>query len=93
MKACADMTALDTFVQNMSPNERSACIVYALSEHEDNSRQLQVLAQHLPMLSPQDTQSMLTMFQADQLDPANVEVLKQSNTPLGTVISSLTMQF
>lgn len=93
LKACPDMASLDQFVQNMSQNERSACIVYALSEHEDNARQLQILAQHQSNLTPQDAQAMLNMLTADQLDTANIEALKQTNTPLATVINAFTTQF
>ena len=93
MKSCQDMTTLDTFVQNMSPNERSACIVYALSEHEDNSRQLHVLAQHQGNLAPNDAQALMTMLGADQLDSANIEALKATNTPLATAINAFTTMF
>lgn len=93
MKACADMTTLDNFIQNMTPNERSACIVYALTERTDNSRQIQVLAQHQAQLAPEDARAIVQMVQGDQLDSGNIEALKRTNTTLATFINAFTTTF
>lgn len=93
MKACADMTSLDAFVQNMTQNERSSCIVYALSEPADNTRQLQVLANHLENFATDDARAVLTMLSSGQLDAANVEALKQTKTKLADFMNMFSQQF
>ena len=37
MKQCPDIGALNTFIDGMSDNDKSGCLVYALYEKEDNT--------------------------------------------------------
>ena len=43
--------------------------------------------------SPNDAQALMTMLGADQLDSANIEALKATNTPLATAINAFTTMF
>lgn len=90
MKACPDMATLDAFIKNMSPNEVSACVVYALTEPVDNSRQLQVLAQHIENLTSDDARAVLELHQNDRLDADNMAALLNTGTRLGVFISVFT---
>ena len=92
MKACQDMTALDAFVKNMTPNEQSACTVYALSEPADNTRYLQTLANHLDNFTAQDAQTVLAMMNSGLLDTANIEVLKHTNGGMATLMKAFAPQ-
>ena len=93
MKACTDMMALDTFVGNMTPNERSACAAYALTEATDNTRYLQVLANHLTNFAADDARAVLDMLNKNMLDAGNIEALKQTRTGLGDFLNMFATQF
>ncbi len=87
MKACADMTALNEFIESMTDNDKSAAIVYALYEHQDNTRYLQALLAQTPALTPSDAHVVNALAAADKLDTENVSVATRSGTNIGNFVA------
>lgn len=93
MKACSDMTALNTFVQGMTDNERSGTMLYLLYERADNTVFIQALAPTLLQLQPQDARQMTQLAAADQLDQGNVDALLATNAPIAQALAGILQMF
>lgn len=93
MKACSDMTALNTFVQGMTDNERSGAMLYLLYERADNTVFIQALAPTLLQLQPQDARQMTQLAAADQLDQGNVDALLATNAPIAQALAGILQMF
>lgn len=87
MKACADMTSLNAFVQSMTDADKSGCIVYALWEKADNANFLKALAGATSTLTGPDMLLVGQLATTDQLDPENVAALMATKTALTAMLS------
>ena len=87
MKACPDMAALETFVEQMGDMEKSSSLVYALYERADNSRYLNILAPATPTLQNADMKVLMMLYSQDLLDEGNKEALLRCNCQLSNTLS------
>lgn len=87
MKACTDMTSLTTFIQNMSDNDRSGALVYAMYEKEDNRIYIQALAPQLTSLAQSDMKMLMQLFAANKLDSENVHTLLATQSAIASTLS------
>lgn len=87
MKACANMTDLNEFIQNLSDQERSSHLVYAMQENEDNELYLKALAEQITAFDPNNMRTLMGLFATDQLDQQNVETLLATQTQLASTLS------
>lgn len=87
MKQCADMTALNDFVNGMSENDKSGCLLYAIYEKVDNSKYVNVLAKNIGKLMPADMKTLMRLSTSDQLDSENVHTLLSTNTKISNALS------
>ena len=93
MKACRDRTALDTFISNMSDNERSGCLLYLLYEKADNTVYIEALAPHVARLVPDDARRLMQLSAAEQLDTDNVNVLTNMSVPIAASLNTIMSMF
>ncbi len=93
MKACADMTALNEFIANMSEREKSGTMLYLLYERADNSVFINALASQIDKLDGQDGRLMTQLASQSQLDQQNVDTLVDTHTPLGDTVNSIMQLF
>lgn len=89
MKGCADITALNAFIDSMSENERSGAIVYALFEKQDNTKFINALLSKTNKLQPDDMKSLMTLFGANKLDDENVKVFVNNQAPLAQTLAAI----
>lgn len=87
MKNCPTVTDVITFIDNMSENDKSGCLVYALYEKEDNTRIINALAPKIQNIQPMDTKALMTLVTNDLLDEGNKHVFLQSNTPIASTLA------
>lgn len=87
MKACPDVSAVNAFVANMSENERSGCLAYALFEKADNRVYLQTLAASVTNMDNNDIQAIMTAAAAGALDGENITAFLSSRTNLASRMS------
>lgn len=81
LKACSDMQVLDDFINNLSENDKSGCLVYALFEKEDNTAYINALTNKMTRFTPADTKTVMGLFSADLLDEGNLTVFTKNPTP------------
>lgn len=87
MKKCKTMSDLQDFVSNLTDNDKSGCILYALYEPEDNANYINVLAQNINSLTSQDMRTLMSLVNADSLDSENVQTLLSTKSPLSDRLS------
>lgn len=89
MKACADITALNAFIDTMSDNDKSGCIVYCLFEKEDNTKFINALLTKTSKLQPDDMKTLMSLFGANKLDDENVKVFVSNQAPLAQTLAAI----
>lgn len=87
MKKCADMTALNDFVNGLNENDKSGCLLYAIYEKADNSKYINALAKNIGKLMPADMKTLMKLSATDQLDGENVHTLLSTNTAISNALS------
>lgn len=87
MKACPDVTSLNTFIQNMNDTEKAACLVYAMYERVDNSTYIRALALATPMLDSANVRLLMQLSTRDMLDEANKDALLNTQCTLTNTLS------
>lgn len=87
MKACSSVTDLIDFVDNMSDNDRSGCLVYALFEKENNEVYIQQLAANITKLEGQDMKVLMGLYADDKLDQQNLHCLLGGTSSLATSLN------
>ena len=83
-KGKTTVTELNTYIENMSDNERSGCLVYLLYEKEDNTKFINALAPMTKTLTKTDSSALFALQNSSQLDAGNVDALIKGGTQLGT---------
>lgn len=87
LKACTSIDNMNDMVENMSNNERSGCLAYALYEKTDNSLIIRALAPHTATFIKNDLNNVTAMAMHDQLDKENCNVFVNTKTPLAQNMS------
>lgn len=87
MKACTDMTQLNSFISSMSNNDKSGCLVYALYEPQDNGIYIRTLAPAINNMEKNDVSNLMALAHSNQLDSENVQTLLSTNTHISTTLS------
>ena len=82
MKKCQSLTDLEDFIDSMTDNDKSGCLVYALYEDKDNENYIIALAQNISSLTKQDSTALVQLANNDSLNEANVSVLMSTDTPV-----------
>lgn len=90
MKACKDHAELDDFIKNMSNNERSGCLLYALYEKKDNTIYIEALAPTIERFIPEDARKIMTLSASEQLDVDNVNKLTNMKVPVANFLNTIT---
>lgn len=93
MKACQDMTSLNTFIGSMTDNEKSGCLLYMLYEKTDNQRFIEALAPQVMKLTAQDGRMLMQLAAGSMLDDENVQALIHTNTPISNTLSPILQMF
>lgn len=88
MKTQTDRTALNDFIANMSDNDKSGCLVYALHEKEDNAIYINALSDVITKLEPDDMKVLAGLISKDDFDEQNMQCMLQSNSPVATLLSA-----
>lgn len=89
LKKCADRTTLNETVANMTDDEKSNCLVYALYEHTDNTVYIQALAPEVTTLSSADMMLLMKLISNDMLDEGNKDALIQSKTSIANSLAMM----
>lgn len=92
-KACTDMTALNSFIDSMTDNEKSGVMLYLLFEHTDNKVFIEALAPHVANLEGNDGRLLTQLASQSLLDQGNTDVLAATNTTLGTTLTTILRLF
>lgn len=87
LKACPDMTTMNSFVSSLSNSEKGGCLVYALYEKEDNRDVIIALAPQIPMLEGTDSSTLMKLKLNDQLDQDNVSTFVAGQSSLAKQLS------
>lgn len=89
LKACQDITSLNSLLTNLTDNEKSGTMVYALWEKEDNTVLIKALAPITQTLLPEDARAIMGLASENKLDAQNTAVLSSINCPLATNLSMI----
>lgn len=89
MKGCADITSLNAFVDTMSDNDRSGCLVYALFEKKDNTKFINALLSKTTKILPDDMKTLMSLYSSDKLDVENLKIFLQNQAPLSQTLAAI----
>lgn len=87
MKACSDIQSLDDMIADMSPEDMSGCLLYAMYEKEDNALYIEHLSSVITQFIPNDLSTLMSLCSQNQLDSENVHAFLETNTPLSNALS------
>lgn len=87
MKACGDITALNSCITDMSDNDRSGCLLYTLFENADNKPFITALASNVTSFTSEDMKTLMQLYSSDKLDDQNIRVFLDTNSPLAQRLS------
>lgn len=79
-------------VKNLTDNERSGCLVYALYERKDNEHLVKALATNTTSLLPDDMRALMSLASAQQLDTSNVQAMMDTDCALSRTLSVILQQ-
>lgn len=82
LKKCATAIDVDDTISNMSEADRSACLVYALYEREDNALYIEKLAKSLTTLTPGDMTLIMKLIVSSDLNIKNIDTFASVQCPL-----------
>lgn len=87
MKSQPDMTSLNDFISNMTDNDKSGCLLYALYENADNHTIIHALAGHIDKLMPNDMKTLMKLSASDNLDSENVHTLLGTQSNIASTLN------
>ena len=87
LKAATTRTQLDASIADLTDNEKSGCVVYALYEKEDNAPILQALASSLALVANDDMTCLMKLKTANKLDTQNIRAFLDTHTQLAERLS------
>lgn len=82
LKACSNITDMQSMIANMNDAERSGCLVYCLYERADNAPYIKALAPEINALTQPDIRTLMKLSASDMLDEGNRETLLNCKCPL-----------
>lgn len=82
LKSQKSMDDLSDAIDALSTDERSACLVWALHERDDNEAIVQVLAPRTGELAKNDITALVRLNSTEDLDPANVSAFLATHCPI-----------
>ncbi|MFB7917056.1 AAA family ATPase [Streptomyces sp. NPDC056061] len=82
LKKAKNITDLATEISQLTSNEVSGALVYALKEKSDNARLIEQLAQVATQIEPEHTRTLIDMLRMQQADRQNLEAFLQLDTPV-----------
>lgn len=88
-KKCQDVTSLNDYINNMTEQEKSGCMLYLLYETEDNSTYIEQLAPSLGQLIGDDTNTLLKLLADNKLDRENLQTLLNCQCGLSTALNMM----
>lgn len=86
LKAAATITDLDSEISQLTGNELSGSLLYALKENEDNSRLIEQLAQAAQQIEPEHTRTLFELVTNSQIDRQNLEAFLDIDSPIVTAV-------
>lgn len=89
LKACTNMTTLNDAIAQMSDNDKSGCLVYALYEKADNDALIRALATQVPKLEKDDTKMLMQLASTDNLDEENIKTFIDTGSQLANSLKML----
>lgn len=89
LKNQTDRTSLNTYIQGLSDNDKSGCLVYALYEKADNAIYISALSDQIQKLEPNDMKVLMGLLAKDEIDEQNLQCLMTSNSALSSALSVL----
>ena len=89
MKACTDVTSLNTFIDTMSENDKSGALVYALYENADNTKFINALAPKTVKLMPSDMKMLMQLFSKDMLDESNKTTFLKNDSTISHTLEAI----
>lgn len=87
MKSCGDVNALNELIDDMSDNDRSGCLLYALYEAQDNTPYIKALSGNIKTFTSGDMKTLMKLYGADKLDNQNVQAFLATNSPISQKLS------
>lgn len=73
LKAAQTVTDLVDVIGNLTDNEKSGSLLFALKEGHDNSRLIEQLAQATTQIEPEHTRTLIELVTSQQIDRQNLE--------------------
>jgi hypothetical protein len=93
LKGATTVTDLADQIASLTDNERSASLLYALKENEDNSRLIEQLAQGMSQFEAEHTRTLFAMVNGQQFNRQNLEAFIESDTAVGNAIKPAVSAF
>ncbi|QNE18106.1 AAA domain-containing protein [Kribbella qitaiheensis] len=93
LKAAQSVTDLAALIADLTDSDKSGSLLYALKEHEDNTRLIEQLAQATQQIESAHTRTLFEMVSAQQADMPNVEAFLNGGTPLADALKPLLSAF
>ncbi|MET9656382.1 MULTISPECIES: MoxR family ATPase [unclassified Streptomyces] len=82
LKAAATAKVLEEKISDLTDNEKSGSLLYALKESEDNARLIELLAQATTKFESEHTRTLIEMVTSKQIDRQNLESFLQVDAPI-----------
>ena len=85
-KGLTTVQELNEFVETMSTNDKSSCLLYALYEKEDNKVIIAALAAETPKLESNDMKTLMLLASNEQIDIENKNAFLNTGTPIAAML-------
>ncbi len=82
LKDAATVNDLSDRIAQLTDNEKSGSLLYALKENDDNSRLIEQLAYGMVQIEPEHTRTLIEMVTGQAIDRPNLEAFLAVNTPI-----------
>ena len=93
LKAAATVTDLASEIAQLTDNEKSGSLLYALKENQDNARLIEQLAQATSQIEPEHTRTLIELISTHQVDRQNLEAFLDTDAPIANTAKPLLSAF
>jgi hypothetical protein len=93
LKGAQSVTDLAALIADLTDSDKSGSLLYALKEHEDNSRLIEQLAQATSQIEAAHMRTLFEMVSAQQADTQNVEAFLNSGTRVADAVKPMISAF
>ena len=80
-------------IADLTDSDKSGSLLYALRDHEDNTRLIEQLAQATNQIETAHMRTLFEMLSAAQADTQNVEAFLNSGTPVAERVKPMISAF